>query len=104
MSTWLFEMEPPATLSKDILGAGTAVLAGFALNAGVAFFTQRCHRTIAVPQYGDTGLIPYVGCHVELWFAWGGIRVKQVWGPIIASTDIKVQSGRVTSCVAMLIV
>jgi alkylated DNA repair protein (DNA oxidative demethylase) len=34
MSTWLFEMEPPATLSKDILGAGTAILAGFALNAG----------------------------------------------------------------------
>jgi DNA oxidative demethylase len=33
MNTSLFEMEPPAPLSKDILGAGTAVLAGFALDA-----------------------------------------------------------------------
>jgi len=33
MSTSLFETEPAARLSKDILGAGTAVLAGFALGA-----------------------------------------------------------------------
>ena len=33
MNTSLFEMEPPTPLSKDILGAGTAVLAGFALDA-----------------------------------------------------------------------
>jgi DNA oxidative demethylase len=32
MNTSLFEMELPARLSKDILGAGTAVLAGFALD------------------------------------------------------------------------
>jgi alkylated DNA repair protein (DNA oxidative demethylase) len=33
MSSSLFEMGPPAPLSKDILGAGTAFLAGFALDA-----------------------------------------------------------------------
>ena len=33
MNTSLFKMDPPAPLSKDILGAGTAVLAGFALDA-----------------------------------------------------------------------
>jgi alkylated DNA repair protein (DNA oxidative demethylase) len=33
MSTSLFEMEPPAGPPKDILGAGMAVLAGFALDA-----------------------------------------------------------------------
>jgi DNA oxidative demethylase len=33
MNPSLFEMEPPARLSKDILGTGTAVLAGFALGA-----------------------------------------------------------------------
>jgi alkylated DNA repair protein (DNA oxidative demethylase) len=33
MNTSLFEMELPAPLSKDILGADTAVLAGFALDA-----------------------------------------------------------------------
>jgi alkylated DNA repair protein (DNA oxidative demethylase) len=33
MSTSLFEMEQPARPSKDLLGAGTAILAGFALDA-----------------------------------------------------------------------
>ena len=33
MNTSLFKMAPPAPLSKHILGAGTAVLAGFALDA-----------------------------------------------------------------------
>jgi DNA oxidative demethylase len=33
MNRSLFEMAPPAPLSKDILGADTAVLAGFALDA-----------------------------------------------------------------------
>lgn len=33
MNSSLFEMGPPAPLSKDILGAGTAFLAGFALEA-----------------------------------------------------------------------
>jgi len=33
MNRSIFEMEPPAPLSKDILGADTAVLAGFALDA-----------------------------------------------------------------------
>jgi hypothetical protein len=33
MNTSLFKMDPPAPLSKNILGAGTAVLAGFALDA-----------------------------------------------------------------------
>jgi DNA oxidative demethylase len=33
MSASLFEMEPPAPLPKDILGAGTAVLARFAFGA-----------------------------------------------------------------------
>ncbi len=32
MNTSLFGMEPPAPLSRDILGAGAAVLAGFALS------------------------------------------------------------------------
>jgi alkylated DNA repair protein (DNA oxidative demethylase) len=32
MSTSLFELEPPARPSRDILGTGTAVLAGFALD------------------------------------------------------------------------
>jgi len=33
MNRSIFEMEPPAPLSKDILGADTAVLAGFAIDA-----------------------------------------------------------------------
>ena len=31
MGTSLFDHEPPPALPKDVLGAGTAVLAGFAL-------------------------------------------------------------------------
>jgi alkylated DNA repair protein (DNA oxidative demethylase) len=33
MNRSIFEMEPPAPLSKDILGTDTAVLAGFAIDA-----------------------------------------------------------------------
>ena len=40
MNTSLFEMKPSAPLSKDILGAGTAVLAGFALDAEEEFLSS----------------------------------------------------------------
>ncbi len=71
MNTSLFEMEPTAPPSKDILGAGTAVLAGFALDAEEELLSslKDVVETVAVSQYGGTGWIPHVSCHVELWLA-----------------------------------
>jgi hypothetical protein len=74
MNISLFETEPPAPLSKDILGAGTAVLAGFALDAEAKLLSSLKDVIEQSPfsQYGDTGWILHVGCHVELWLARAG--------------------------------
>ncbi len=66
MNPSLFEMEPPARLSKDIFGAGTAVLAGFALDAEEELLAslmdvveQSPFRNMVTP--GDSARLRYHG-------------------------------------------